>query len=33
MIQILPCQICKAKLGNEGIPRLYTRTESDLGGY
>jgi hypothetical protein len=33
MTDILPCQKCKAKYGNNGIPRLYRRTESDMGGY
>lgn len=33
MTNILPCQKCKAKYGNNGIPRLYERTESDMGGY
>jgi hypothetical protein len=33
MTDILPCQKCKAKYGNSGIPQLYKRTESDMGGY
>jgi hypothetical protein len=31
--KLRPCKRCKKKWGNEGLPRLYERTESDTGGY
>lgn len=28
-----PCKRCKKRLGNNGLPVLMARTESDVGGY